>query len=197
MARELLATTGDRLLGGVRRESSVLFADLRGFTSLAEHLAPAEVIDILNRYLGEMGDAVMGEGGTLVSYLGDGIMAVFGAPLEQADHADRALAAAREMLDVRMPRFNAWLAARGLSEPVRIGIGISSGPTMSGHVGSERRVEYAAVGDTTNVASRLEGLTADHGVQLLLATPPACSCASRRPTCERSASSRSAGATRA
>jgi adenylate cyclase len=110
----------------------------------------------------------MEQRGTLVSFLGDGIMAVFGAPLEQPDHADRALAGAREMLDVRMPRFNAWLRERDLSEPLRMGIGISSGDVMSGHVGSARRVEYAAVGDTTNVASRLEAMTRELGAALLI-----------------------------
>lgn len=166
VVRQLLAGTGGRLLGGVKLDGTVLFADLRGFTTLAERTAASDVIDILNRYLGEMSDAVMDAGGTLVSYLGDGILAVFGAPLAQADHADRALAVARDIVDVRMPRFNAWLGERG---PVGIGVGISSGELMAGHVGSERRVEYTAVGDTVNVASRLESLTAEHGVQVLVA----------------------------
>jgi adenylate cyclase len=165
---ELLARTDGRLLGGVRRDGTVLFCDLRGFTALAEGLEPADVIDVLNRYLGEMSEAVMGHGGTLVSYLGDGIMAVFGAPLVQADHADRALAAAREMLGERLARFNAWLRERGFGE-VAMGIGLNSGDVMSGHVGSEKRVEYAAVGDTTNLASRLEAMTAGAGVALLVA----------------------------
>jgi adenylate cyclase len=166
VVRQLLAGTGGRLLGGVKLDGTVLFADLRGFTTLAERTAASDVIEILNRYLGEMSDAVMDAGGTLVSYLGDGILAVFGAPLAQPDHADRALAAARDIIDVRMPRFNAWLGERG---PVGIGVGISSGELMAGHVGSERRVEYTAVGDTVNVASRLESLTAEHGVKLLVA----------------------------
>jgi adenylate cyclase len=167
-ARELLAGSDGRLLGGVRRDGTVLFADLREFSALAERIEPPEVIEVINRYLGETSEAVLAAGGTLVSFLGDGVMAVFGAPLEQPDHADRALAAAREILDVRMPRFNAWLGERGLGGPLRIGIGIGSGEVMSGHVGSERRVEYAAVGDTTNIAARLEALTSEHGVQLLL-----------------------------
>jgi adenylate cyclase len=96
---------------------------------------------------------MLAHGGTVVSYMGDGIMAVFGAPIEQPDHADRALAAAREMLTVRLPRFNAWLTEGG---PFRMGIGLNSGPVSSGNVGSEERLEYAAVGDTTNVAARLE-----------------------------------------
>jgi adenylate cyclase len=100
--------------------------------------------------------------------MGDGIFAVFGAPLVQEDHADRALATAREMLSVRLPRFNAWLREEGLGDGFRMGIGLNSGHVMSGHVGSERRVEYAAVGDTTNTASRIEGLTKGTPYQLLL-----------------------------
>ena len=100
-------------LAGVRREGTVLFSDLRGFTSFAESLRPDLVIDVLNHYLSEMSDAIMDHGGTLVSYMGDGIMAVFGAPIEQPDHADRAVAAAEEMLGPRLDRFNEWLRAAG------------------------------------------------------------------------------------
>ena len=107
---EVLARTdGGARLGGVRLIGTVLFTDLRGFTTFAEHTAPDRVIDVLNRFLSEMSDAVLDNGGTLVSYLGDGLLAVFGAPIECDDHADRALAAAREMLHLRLPRFNDWL----------------------------------------------------------------------------------------
>ena len=146
-------------LAGVRREGTVLFSDLRGFTTFAETLPPDQVIDVLNHYLEEMSDAIMDHGGTLVSYMGDGIMAVFGAPIEQPDHADRAVAAAEEMLTVRLGQFNAWLRAQGLGEGFQMGVGINSGSVMSGQVGSERRIEYTAVGDTTNTAARLEGMT--------------------------------------
>jgi adenylate cyclase len=165
---ELMASADGLRLGGVQREATVLFSDVRGFTTLAETLTPPQVIDVLNHYLSEMSDAILNHGGTLVSYMGDGIFAVFGAPLELPDHADRAVAAAREMLDVRLPRFNAWLREEGMSEGVRMGIGLNSGHVMSGHVGSERRVEYAAVGDTTNTASRIESLTKGTPHQLLL-----------------------------
>jgi adenylate cyclase len=146
-------------LAGVRREGTVLFSDLRGFTSFAESLRPDLVIDVLNHYLSEMSDAIMDHGGTLVSYMGDGIMAIFGAPIEQPDHADRAVAAAEEMLGPRLDRFNEWLRGEGLSEGFQMGVGINSGSVMSGQVGSERRIEYTAVGDTTNTAARLEGMT--------------------------------------
>jgi adenylate cyclase len=165
---EVLKSADGLRLGGVQREGTVMFTDLRGFTSFAESLTPPRVIEVLNRYLSEMSDAILDHGGTLVAYMGDGIMAVFGAPLVQADHADRALAAAREMLAMRLPRFNAWLQAEGLSQGFRMGIGLNSGHVMSGHVGSERRVEYTAVGDTTNAASRIEQLTKGTPHQLLL-----------------------------
>jgi adenylate cyclase len=165
---EVLRSASGLRLGGVEREGTVMFTDLRGFTAMAEPLTPTTVINVLNRYLAEMSDAILDHGGTLVAYMGDGIMAVFGAPLPQADHADRAVATAREMLDVRLPRFNDWLRCQQLGDGLEMGIGINSGSIMSGHVGSERRVEYAAVGDTTNTASRIEALSKDTPQMLLL-----------------------------
>jgi adenylate cyclase len=165
---QVLASADGLRLGGVQREGTVMFTDLRGFTSFSEQLTPAQVIDVLNHYLSEMSDAILDNGGTLVAYMGDGIFAVFGAPLEQPDHADRALRTAREMLEVRLPRFNEWIRSQGLGGGFRMGIGLNSGHVMSGHVGSERRVEYAAVGDTTNTASRIEALTKGTPHQLLL-----------------------------
>ncbi|MDX6696862.1 MAG: adenylate cyclase [Solirubrobacteraceae bacterium] len=166
---DVVAQADDDLrLVGTRREGTVLFCDLRGFTSCAEKLAAEQVIELLNRYLTEMSEAILDSGGTVVSYMGDGIMAVWGAPLEQADHADRALRAAREMLDRRLPGFNAWARDFGLSEGFEMGIGICSGPVMSGNVGSARRLEYTAVGDTTNTASRLEAMTKEAGVPVLI-----------------------------
>jgi adenylate cyclase len=156
-------------LGGVQRQGTLMFTDLRGFTSFSESLTPSQVIEVLNHYLSEMSDAILDNGGTLVAYMGDGIFAVFGAPLEQPDHADRALRTAREMLETRLPRFNEWIRSEGLGDGFRMGIGLNSGPVMSGHVGSERRVEYAAVGDTTNTASRIESLTKGTPHQLLIA----------------------------
>jgi adenylate cyclase len=167
---EVLARTDDDLrLGGERREATVLFSDLRGFTSYSEQLSPEAVIDVLNRYLGEMSDAIMDHGGTLVAYMGDGIMALFGAPLDQPDHADRAVAAAREMLEARLPRFNAWMEEAGMGRGFDMGIGLNTGTVMTGQVGSERRVEYTAIGDTTNTASRLEGMTKGTGHQVFIA----------------------------
>ena len=110
----------------------------------------------------------MDQGGTLVAFMGDGIMAVFGAPIGQEDHADRALRAARSMVGARLDEFNEWVRAEGLGAGFRIGIGLNSGPVMSGQVGSTRRIEYTAIGDTTNTASRLESLTSDSPHDLLL-----------------------------
>jgi adenylate cyclase len=90
-------------------------------------------------------------------------MAVFGAPIAQPDHADRAIAAAREMLDARLPAFCEWMRETGHGEGFKIGIGLNSGEVMSGQVGSERRMEYTTIGDTTNTASRLEGMTKGSG----------------------------------
>lgn len=170
VVNEVLARTDDDLrLGGERRETTILFSDLRGFTTYSEQLSPDEVIDVLNRYLGEMSDAIMDHGGTLVAYMGDGIMAVFGAPLEQPDHADRAVAAAREMLEVRLPRFNRWMESAGMGRGFDMGIGLNTGAVMTGQVGSERRVEYTAIGDTTNTASRMEGMTKGTNHQVFVA----------------------------
>jgi adenylate cyclase len=166
---EVLASAEQGLrLGAVQREGTVMFTDLRGFTAFSETLPPGRVIEVLNRYLSEMSDAILDHGGTLVAYMGDGIMAVFGAPIVQEDHADRALATAREMLAERLPHFNAWLKENGLGSGFRMGIGLNSGLLMSGNVGSERRVEYTAVGDATNVAARIEQLTKGTPHQLMI-----------------------------
>ena len=168
---EVLAHAGkDLRLGGEERVCTVMFTDLRGFTSFSESLEATKVIEVVNHYLDQMTEAIMGAGGTLVSYMGDGIMAVFGAPLPQDDHADRALRAAREMLDVRLPGFNRWIREQGFGEhDFRMGIGLNTGTVMAGNVGSARRVEYSAIGDTTNTASRLEGMTKGTEHMLFLA----------------------------
>jgi adenylate cyclase len=160
----------DVRLGGKLLSATVLFSDLRGFTTFAEGREPADVIEVLNRYLTEMSDAILDHGGTLVAYMGDGIMAVFGAPIGSDDHADQALAAAREML-ARLERFNASMREEGLGEGFKMGIGLNTGDVMSGNVGSARRLEYTAIGDTTNTAARLEGMTKGTPYQLFVAEP--------------------------
>jgi class 3 adenylate cyclase len=167
---EVLERTDDDLrLGGTRDIGTVMFTDLRGFTSFSESTAPQRVIELLNEYFSEMIDAIFGQGGTLVGYNGDGILAVFGAPIPTDDHADRALAAAREMLEVRLPRFNRWLHEHGLGDGFAMGIGLNSGYFMSGNVGSPRQLEYTVHGDTVNTASRLEAMTKTTGRSILVA----------------------------
>jgi adenylate cyclase len=167
---DVLKDAGEDLrLGGVERECTLMFVDLRGFTSFSESLSPERVIEVVNVYLGEMSGAILENGGTLIAYLGDGIMALFGAPIEDEDHADKALATAREMMGPRLERFNAWLGEQGLGDGLRMGIGLNTGKVMVGNVGSSQRLEYTAIGDTTNTASRLEGLTKGSGHMLLIA----------------------------
>jgi adenylate cyclase len=165
----LRRTDEDLRLRGVRLDGTVMFSDLRAFTTFAEAMPADDVIEVLNDYLSEMSDAILDHGGTLVAYMGDGVMAVFGAPIEADDHADRAVAAAREMLRERLPRFNAWLRENGYRDGFRMGIGLNSGPLMSGTVGSLRRLEYAAIGDTTNTAARLEKMTKGTPHSILIA----------------------------
>lgn len=155
----LARTDGEPRIEAELLTGTVLFGDLRGFTSFAEGRPVDEVIEALNRYLALMTDAILDHGGTLVSYMGDGVMAAFGAPVASPDHADLALAAAREMAGEQLSTFNAWLHEAGRRETFRMGIGINSGPVMSGSVGSSRRLDYAVIGDTTNTASRIEAMT--------------------------------------
>jgi adenylate cyclase len=165
----LARTDADLRLGGREVVATVMFTDIRGFTTTAETMPADKVIEMLNQYLGEMSEAILAHGGTLLSYLGDGILAVFGAPIDQEDHADRAFATSCEMLDERLPRFNAWLRDQGLGEGYKIGIGLNTGPIMSGNVGHTRRLEYTAIGDTVNTASRIEGMTKGTPYSLFLA----------------------------
>jgi adenylate cyclase len=167
---QVLASTDDDLrLAGVQRVCTVMFSDLRGFTQFSESQPVDRVIAVVNHYLNEMTEAILGQGGTLIAYMGDGIMAVFGAPLEQEDHADRALRAAREMIGPRLQAFNDWLASQGYPSGFRMGVGLNTGPVMCGNVGAEQRVEYTAIGDTTNTASRLEGMTKAQAHMLFVA----------------------------
>ncbi len=167
---QVVASAGSDLrLGGVELDCTILFSDLRGFTSFSETQPAAKVIEVVNFYLNEMTEAILAAGGTLIAYMGDGIMAAFGAPLAQDDHADRALRAAREMVGPRLDHFNAWLADQGHASGFAMGVGLNSGPVMAGNVGAEQRVEYTTIGDTTNTASRLEGMTKGSGHMLFCA----------------------------
>jgi adenylate cyclase len=149
----------DLRLGGELQVVTVLFSDIRGFTSFSETRQPDEVIEVLNRYLTTMTDVILRNGGTLVAFMGDGIMAAFGAPIPMDDHADRAYATACEMAGSALDEFNEWVRAEGKGDGFRIGVGLNSGAVMAGNVGSEKRLEYTVIGDTTNTASRIETMT--------------------------------------
>jgi adenylate cyclase len=144
---------------GQRREVTVMFADIRGFTPLAERLPPEEVVSVLNAYLSFLTEPVFAYDGTLDKFMGDCVMAVFGAPLDQDHHAVRGVLAALEMQS-GTTRLNRERAAAGL-QTVRIGIGVTTGQAIVGNIGSEERLEYTAIGDTVNLASRLEGVACE------------------------------------
>jgi adenylate cyclase len=157
--RVLAKSEGEPSIEPEQLVATVMFADLRAFTRFGEGRGVDDVIAALNRYHELMTDAILDNGGTLIDRMGDGIMAAFGAPIADEKHADRALAAAREMSGPKLDAFNAWLLGRGVGEPFRMGIGLNSGAVMSGSVGSSRRLDYTVIGDTTNTASRIETLT--------------------------------------
>ena len=152
VAEELLST--GFTLGGKHVDATVMFCDIRGFTSLAESLPPAETIELLNSYYTLMFDAIESQGGVVNQIVGDGLMAVFGAPLPREDHRSRAVQAALEMLEL-VAGFEREQAARGKPQ-IKIGIGIASGQVIAGYTGTERRVTYTCVGDTVVVGAHLE-----------------------------------------
>ncbi|MBL8381019.1 MAG: adenylate/guanylate cyclase domain-containing protein [Burkholderiales bacterium] len=165
LLREILSGRVDSELRGELRTVAVMFADMRGFTTTSAALAPTQVITLLNRYYERVAAVIHGEGGMLNSLMGDGFMATFGAPKAMANPAANAFAAGRRLIAM-LPALNAELAADGLPA-VSIGVGIHLGEAVVGHVGSRARHEYSAIGDTTNVAARLEQLTKDLGVPMV------------------------------
>jgi adenylate cyclase len=168
IARELAAGSDERLLAGNRQRAAVLFVDLRGFTALAETLNPAELGAFLSQFRSRLSQPVFAHGGTIDKFIGDAIMAVFGAPLEHPDDGRRALSCALEMVEVAAQ----WAAERqrqGLSA-LGIGIGGHYGEVFAGVLGDERLLEYTVIGDTVNVAERLERLTRQLGSPLVVSS---------------------------
>jgi class 3 adenylate cyclase len=155
VAEDLL--TSGFSLGGKQLDASAMFCDIRSFTTIAEAHGPAETIDLLNDYYTLMMDAIGAEGGIVNQIIGDGLMAIFGAPLPHDDHRQQAVLAARQMVEL-IRLFNEERSARDKLQ-IQIGIGIASGSVIAGYTGTNRRATYTCVGDTVNVAARLESHT--------------------------------------
>ena len=165
---QLVANPGLARLGGQRREMTVLFSDIRGFTPLSERGQPEEIVGLLNEYFTRMVAIVFAHQGTLDKFVGDMVMALFGAPLDDADHADHAVEAALEMIDA-LGELNARWKAEGRAElDIGIGIGINSGPMIAGNIGSDAIMSYTVIGDAVNLGSRLESLNKHYGTRIII-----------------------------
>ena len=154
VVKQMLENPDSFKLGGVNQTITILFADIRGFTRISEHAPPEKIVSLLNKYFSAMTDIIFAHGGTLDKYLGDGLMALFGAPTATPEDASNALNAAVAM-QRRVLGINMELMNEGLSE-IGVGIGLHTGEVTVGYIGSERRSEYTAIGDAVNTASRLE-----------------------------------------
>jgi len=163
---QMLKDTSSLKLGGQKKELSVIFTDIRGFTSMSEQLEPEKLAQFLNSYLTPMTEIIFKHEGTLDKYIGDALMAIFGAPLVQQDHAQRACLAALDMSDKLNLLQQQW-SAQGLPA-IEIGIGINSGPMAVGNMGSEMRFDYTVIGDNVNLASRLEGINKEYGTRIII-----------------------------
>jgi class 3 adenylate cyclase len=153
-------------LGGKIVQATAMFSDIRSFTTIAESQTPAETIELLNTYYALMMDAIGNEGGIVNQMVGDGLMSIFGAPVAQPDHAARAVRAAQQMVEL-LAEFNQQQAALGKLQ-IKIGIGIASGQVIAGYTGTQKRATYTCVGDTVNLASRLESHTKVVGQPILI-----------------------------
>ena len=158
---QLLSSGQSPALGGQRQTITVLFSDIRGFTTLSERLRPEEVVELLNHYFGRICPMVLAEGGTIDKFIGDAIMVLFGTPLAQPDHADRALRCALQMA-AAAEDCKTWMRARFAGRDLpdfAIGIGVHTGAAVVGTIGSQARAEFTAIGDTVNTAARIESQT--------------------------------------
>jgi len=166
VVNEMLKNPEKLKLGGDKKELSVLFSDIRGFTTLAEEMEPETLVNLLNEYLTDMTNVVFEFDGLLDKYIGDAVMAVFGAPLEQTDHPMKACRTALKMLE-RLGKMQQKWEAEGTPR-LDIGIGINTGPMVVGNMGSERRFDYTVMGDSVNLASRLEGINKEYGTRVVI-----------------------------
>ena len=155
-------------LGGQTREMTVLFSDLRGFTTISDQLDPRALVGLLNEYMTAMTEVVFRHDGVLDKYIGDAIMVFWNAPMNQADHAARACATALDMVE-RLAELQADWRRRGVP-PLELGIGVNTGPMVVGNMGSRQRLAYTVLGDTVNVASRLEGLSKEYSTRSVIGT---------------------------
>ena len=164
---EQMLKNPDKLrLGGEKKDLTVLFSDIRGFTQISERMTPEALVKFLNEYLTKMTDIVFKYDGLLDKYMGDAIMAIWGAPLDQPDHAPRACYTALDMVDELRVLQAKW-AAEGMPR-LNIGIGVNAGPMVVGNMGSDRRFDYTVMGDSVNLGSRLEGLNKVYGTNIVV-----------------------------
>jgi adenylate cyclase len=166
VVNEILKDPTKLKLGGDKKVLTVMFSDIRGFTSISEKLGPEELVHLLNEYLTAMTDMVFKYDGLLDKYIGDAIMAVFGAPLDQPDHALRACRTGIGMMS-ELRRLRERWAAEGRPD-INIGIGINTGDMVVGNMGSQMRFDYTVMGDSVNLASRLEGTNKEYGTNIII-----------------------------
>ncbi len=172
VAKELTENPDAVKMGGDMKKCSILFSDIRGFTNMSEKMTAPEVVEMLNDYLTEMTGVVFKHDGTLDKYIGDAVMAYWGAPLAHDDDPKRAVNTGLEMM-VELKKLNERWAAEGKNRVVNIGVGVNTGDVVVGNMGSPQRTDFTVIGDHVNMASRLEGLTKEYGTPVLV-TEPTC-----------------------